>query len=120
MTNIAFRILSIGNQSQEMSEMSMLVTFFSGAPSELADFCHILERKEVAKFVKKGSIISFDKEPYTVTSLGTVAGENFKNLGHVTFIFDAAQTPQLEGAVHLTGAAGIPTLHPNSTIELCL
>ena len=57
-----------------------------------------------------GQRVLIGEQAWTLTAVGAVASKNLADLGHVTMVFDGADTPRLPGAIHLAGVEETPAL----------
>ena len=100
-------ITSVGEFAAESYEEGYLITFINSGPEDFKDYCLCLEvKKDNAENIKKGNIIHFDNEAFTITAVGSKALENLKELGHVTVKFSGSDTAENPGdiAVRKSGA----------------
>lgn len=84
-------VIGIGDQVHAFDSEGIFVTFGENAPDTLKDFCYSVEIKEVHGTVRPGNKLVIDGEEFTVTQVGSVAQDNLKNLGHVTYSFTERQ-----------------------------
>ncbi|NOH29819.1 PTS glucitol/sorbitol transporter subunit IIA [Vibrio mediterranei] len=96
-------IVSVGEFAQEALQDDMLILFNDSAPDDVADYCFIHDQAEYSGELSTESTLLIDDEPYVVTSVGSAANTNLKNLGHITIKFDGSLTPDLAGTVHVIG-----------------
>lgn len=98
------QIINIGKHATDFFEEKMLITFKKGVPDELAEYCFMLSDDLcIASPLIADQKISIGKYSYTITAIGKIAIKNFKELGHITLIFDGGTVPKLDGAMHLSG-----------------
>lgn len=97
------QIVSYGSEAVETIEAGYLITFGEGAPDALADYCFLLKPEENNGEVKPGMNLAINDANYEVTAVGSVAGRNLKELGHMTLHFDGAASPFADGTVHVSG-----------------
>lgn len=97
----------IGDLAREALDEGMLITFKQGAPADLEDYCFIHSHGALSADLQVGDVVEFDGKAYPITAVGDVASFNLKELGHVTWRFDGANTAEYPGTVHVKGE--IPT-----------
>ncbi|WP_130865735.1 PTS glucitol/sorbitol transporter subunit IIA [Acidipropionibacterium timonense] len=112
-------VTAIGPEAASFLAEKMLVTFGANAPAELRDYCYILDSATSSGPIQPGSTAIIDGTAMTVTAIGSVAQKNLDALGHVTLVFDGADVPRMDGAIHLlaTGTA-LPALQEGSTFTI--
>ena len=97
----------IGDLAREALDEGMLITFKQGASADLEDYCFIHSHGELAADIRIGNVAEFNGKAYPITAVGDVASFNLKELGHVTWRFDGAETAEYPGTIHVKGE--IPT-----------
>ena len=109
-------VTSIGSEAATFLTEKMLVTFGANAPEELRDYCYVLGAATSSGPILPGSKAVIDGTSMTITAIGEVAQKNLDALGHVTLVFDGADTPRMDGAIHLlVDGTSMPNLHAGST-----
>jgi len=83
-------IISIGEQANLFLDENIVVFFGDNAPEELKDFAVIHKLQNINGEIKIGSKITLSESNLEVISLGPVANENFKNLGHLVLKLDGS------------------------------
>ena len=84
-------IVKLGEQSELFLAEGIVVFFGDNAPEKLQDVAVVHELKPVNGDIVVGTTIELSGEILKVTSIGEVANENFKNLGHLVLKLDSAQ-----------------------------
>ena len=102
-------IVKLGEQSELFLAEGIVVFFGDNAPEELQDVAVVHELKPVNGDIVVGTTI--------VTSIGEVANENFKNLGHLVLKLDSAQEAALPGDVSCSYSK-IPDIVVGDTINI--
>ncbi|TDQ57660.1 PTS system D-sorbitol-specific IIA component (Gut family) [Mesocricetibacter intestinalis] len=93
----------IGEFAPDALTENMLITFKQGAPADLEDYCFIHSHGELTADIQAGDILDIDGICYPITAVGEVASFNLKELGHVTWRFDAAAEAEYPGTIHVKG-----------------
>jgi PTS system glucitol/sorbitol-specific IIA component len=110
-------VTKIGQFARDALAENMLITFKQGAPQDLEDFCFIHQHGELSTDVQPGDVLQINEQDFPITAVGSVASFNLKELGHVTFRFDAATEAEYPGTIHLIG--DVPaTLDVNSVLKI--
>lgn len=97
-------ITQIGDSAREALLDDMMITFREGAPADLVEFCFVHSHSESCGDLTVGNELELNGVRYPVTSVGDVATQNLRELGHVTIRFDGAATAEFPGSVHVQGA----------------
>ena len=67
--------------------------------------------------LKKGGMISFDQQEYTIDYVGTMANENLTSVGHVTLIFEShTEDSGIANGIYLSPHQ-LPELHVGTEIK---
>ncbi|MDR1851459.1 MAG: PTS glucitol/sorbitol transporter subunit IIA [Propionibacteriaceae bacterium] len=106
------RIISQGAEADTFLAGGMAITFGSGAPDTLAQYCFILAPAKLAAQVRPGQLLRVGERAYPITAVGEVASRNLSELGHVTLNFDGADSPQLDGTIHIRVDGPVPDMRP--------
>ncbi len=109
-------ITKVGEFAEEALIENMFITFKQSVPKDLEDYCFIHKHGELLCDVKAGDLLQVDGKDYPITAVGSVASNNLKELGHVTFRFDSATEAEYPGTIHLNG--NVPTLGVNTTLVI--
>lgn len=97
------KINQIGEFAPEALTDGMLILFKQGAPSDLADYCFLHSHGDLQQEIQVGHKLQLGNHIYKITSVGDVANDNFRELGHVTLKFDGKSQAELPGNIHLEG-----------------
>lgn len=97
------KINQIGEFAPEALTDGMLILFKEGAPSDLADYCFVHSHGDLKQDIQVGQKFQLGNHVYNITSVGDVANDNFRELGHITLKFDGNHKAELPGTVHLEG-----------------
>ncbi|GCF95698.1 PTS sorbitol transporter subunit IIA [Enterococcus florum] len=109
-------------ESAYFEDYPLLVLFNEDAPEELKDICvlHRFIQEPALEAFKAGATFMFDQEAYSILKVGSVAFENFKNLGHICLQFgDDPAADILPGTV-LLDRKELPRLKAGSLIEVAV
>ena len=63
-----------------------------------------------------GDVLAIGEHRFPITAIGALAQRNLDSLGHVTLVFDGADEPRLEGALHVRCGGELPRPQAGSTI----
>lgn len=96
-------IIRIGQSAPDALDDNMLITFREGAPADIEEFCFIHCHGELNGELKPGSQLELGEMHYAVTAVGDVAGQNLRELGHITLRFDGQSQAEYPGMVHVDG-----------------
>ena len=80
----------------------IVVFFGDNAPEELQDFAVIHKLEQISGEIVVGTKISLSDSNLEVVSVGPVANENFKNLGHLVLKLDSSTEEAQLGDVRCT------------------
>jgi PTS system glucitol/sorbitol-specific IIA component len=86
---------------------NLLITFRADGPADCLDYALALRpvfRHEHAGLLA-GDRLVIGSENYSISAVGSHALQALLELGHLTFIFDGADTPRHSGTVHLAASA---------------
>lgn len=98
------QIAGLGEEATSFYGEKMVIFFgkeFASAVPELEQYCTLLYEPVLTDNILPGDTLYLDEMDYTVTSVGNVACENLKNLGHCVLVFDGAKEAQLPGNIHV-------------------
>ena len=111
-------IQSIGDFAQEFVDEGILVFFGLTAPEELQEtsFVHDCSDTPTAPVVA-GDQVLLDNTSFKVLSVGTVANENLKSIGHIVLKFNGLHEPEMQGDITLPERP-IPKLNKGSTLVI--
>lgn len=96
-------IVRIGQSAPDALDDNMLITFSEGAPADIEEFCFIHCHGELNGELKPGGQLELGETRYVVTAVGDVAGQNLRELGHITLRFDGQPQAEYPGTVHVDG-----------------
>lgn len=111
-------IRSVGPEAESFLTERMLVTFGDQAPDELRDYCYGLPEATSVGAMGVGDLLVIGDQRFPITAVGSLAQRNLDSLGHVTLVFDGAEEPRLEGAVHVRCDGDLPTPQPGTSIVI--
>lgn len=100
-TKFETQINNIGSSVTEFLGEKMLILFGDNAPAELADYCLLIDVKEVEGDIKVGDTLQLGNSEYKITAVGDAVKKNLSSLGHITLKFDGSDTPELPGTLYL-------------------
>lgn len=83
-------IVKIGEQANLFLDEGIVVFFGDNAPVELQDFAVIHKLEQITGEIVVGTKINLSDSNMEVVSIGPVANENFKNLGHLVLKLDSS------------------------------
>ncbi|MEO1768459.1 PTS glucitol/sorbitol transporter subunit IIA [Candidatus Enterococcus ferrettii] len=112
-------VLSVGEMAY-FEDYPMLILFNETAPDELKEVCIVHRFDDPIQemmLVKKGRIILGQQELH-IQEIGSVANQNFTQLGHITLQFPTAEKAEvLPGAV-LVAESEIPRISAGEQITI--
>ncbi len=83
-------IVKIGEQANLFLDEGIVVFFGDNAPEELQEFAVIHKLEQITGEIVVGTKIYLSDSNMEVVSIGPVANENFKNLGHLVLKLDSS------------------------------
>ena len=83
-------IVKIGEQANLFLDEGIVVFFGDNAPEELQEFAVIHKLEQITGEIVVGTKINLSDSNMEVVSIGPVANENFKNLGHLVLKLDSS------------------------------
>ncbi len=95
-------IVRIGDQAKLFLDEGIIVFFGDNAPEELQDFAVIHKLEQIYGEIVIGTKINLSDSNLEVVSVGPVANENFKNLGHLVLKMDSSTEEAQLGDVKCT------------------
>lgn len=110
-------IKSIGKDAKAFEAEKMMILFGDNAPSELADFCYVIDLVSVDEDITAGDTLKLDDVSYQITSVGDAVRKNLNDLGHITLKFDGSTTAGQSGSLYLEEKE-IVDVKPGSTITI--
>ncbi len=112
------KIVSVGPEAKNMIETTnMLILFGKEAPSDLAEYCFIIDNKELTGLINEGGYLLINDDEYLITAVGNVVNENLSNLGHITISFDGLKKANLPGTLHVVGDKK-PVLNNGTKVQI--
>ena len=95
------RVKEVGSDAIGFVKENMILFFGDMAPEDLRQYCFILNSHELYEEIQSGDLLLIDGYVYTIEEVGSVANENFKNLGHITLHFQYDESEILGGSIYL-------------------
>ena len=111
------KIVKLGEQSELFLAEGIVVFFGDNAAEVLHDVAVVHKLNPVNGEIVVGTTIELSGEVLKVTSIGEVANENFKNLGHLVLKLDSAEEAALPGDVSCSYSE-IPDIVVGDTINI--
>jgi len=100
-TKYKTRINKIGPAIEDFLGEKMLILFGENAPAELAEYCLLIDVKNVEGEIVPGDTLQLGEKEYHVTAVGDAVKKNLSSLGHITLKFDGSTFPELPGTLYL-------------------
>lgn len=117
MTIYENKVKEIGSMIDEFKDSSFIILFGENAPSELKDFCYVVDVTPLNGEITAGHTISFDNQEYKITAVGKEAQITLKDLGHCTINFNGQTEVELPGTIYVERKAK-PEIHIGTTIKI--
>ncbi|MBS4207332.1 PTS glucitol/sorbitol transporter subunit IIA [Bacillus sp. FJAT-50079] len=95
------KVNKIGPSVADFLGEKMLILFGENAPTELAEYCLLIDVNNVEGDIEAGDTLQLGENKYTITAVGDAVKQNLTSLGHITLKFDGSQTPELPGTLYL-------------------
>ncbi|SJZ88385.1 PTS glucitol/sorbitol transporter subunit IIA [Garciella nitratireducens] len=111
------KVESIGKNAAAFREEQMIVLFGKEAPSELAEYCYIVDKTSLDGEIAVGDILVLDHKEYTITAVGKEVNNNLANLAHITISFKGLKEAELAGTLYVEKAE-VVQLKEGSLIEI--
>lgn len=98
------KIVEIGPMVPEFKEENLLILFGSSAPPELKDISVIHEVEgQPENMIVEGGTLEIGNNVYKIEKVGSLANENFEELGHISIYFKNDISEELlPGAIIVT------------------
>ena len=96
-------VVSVGKFVAGYLQENKLILFAEPVPSDIADYCAVHRSGKCNGVLQPHQTVKIEDVEYRISAVGSVATANLKQLGHITLIFDSAESPELPGTVHLCG-----------------
>jgi glucitol/sorbitol PTS system EIIA component len=100
-TKFDTQINNIGPSVTDFLGEKMLILFGENAPSELAEYCLLINVKNVEGDIEVGDTLLLGDHEYKITAVGDAVKKNLSSLGHITLKFDGSGSPELPGTLYL-------------------
>jgi glucitol/sorbitol PTS system EIIA component len=100
-TKFDTQINNIGPSVTDFLGEKMLILFGENAPAELAEYCLLINVKNVEDDIEVGDKLLLGNHEYKITAVGDAVKKNLSSLGHITLKFDGSENPELPGTLYL-------------------
>jgi glucitol/sorbitol PTS system EIIA component len=100
-TKFDTQINNIGPSVTAFLDEKMLILFGENAPAELAEYCLLINVKNVEDDIEVGDTLLLGNHEYKITAVGDAVKKNLSSLGHITLKFDGSENPELPGTLYL-------------------
>ena len=100
-TKFDTQINNIGPSVTDFLGEKMLILFGENAPAELAEYCLLINVKDVEGDIEVGDTLLLGDHEYKITAIGDAVKKNLSSLGHITLKFDGSENPELPGTLYL-------------------
>lgn len=100
-TKFDTQINNIGPSVTDFLGEKMLILFGENAPAELAEYCLLINVKNVEGDIEVGDKLLLGNHEYKITAVGDAVKKNLSSLGHITLKFDGSKNPELPGTLYL-------------------
>jgi len=111
-------VQEIGILVPSFQEDKIVILFGPSAPAELREISVIHAFNELGEEpLKVGGTLTFDDETFTITAVGSLANQNFKELGHISIYFQEHEGEVLPGAV-FASPSRFPTIKEGTIISI--
>lgn len=100
-TKFDTQINNIGPSVTDFLGEKMLILFGENAPAELAEYCLLINVKNVEGDIEVGDTLLLGDHEYKITAVGEAVKKNLSSLGHITLKFDGSENPELPGTLYL-------------------
>jgi glucitol/sorbitol PTS system EIIA component len=100
-TKFDTQINNIGPSVTAFLDEKMLILFGENAPAELAEYCLLINVKDVEGDIEVGDTLLLGDHEYKITAIGDAVKKNLSSLGHITLKFDGSENPELPGTLYL-------------------
>ena len=111
------QVKQVGPLAESFLSNKMLVLFGVQAPTELADYCYIIEKTPLSDNIEHGDILKLDDKEYKIMAVGSEVSRNLSNLAHITISFKGKEEAELGGTLYLEDSE-LPNVNINSVIEI--
>ena len=111
-------VKEIGVLVPTFKEDKIVILFGPQAPQELRELAVIHEFENLTEEpLVEGGTIQFGEELFTITAVGTLANNNFKELGHISIYFQEPMEEVLPGAI-FAAPHNFPTINEGTVISI--
>ncbi|WP_282859462.1 PTS glucitol/sorbitol transporter subunit IIA [Pseudoclavibacter helvolus] len=108
-----------GPEATSFLEERLLVTFGQDAPDALKDYCYIIDIEALQGTIEVGQRLVLGTESFPITAVGSVAGKNLEQLGHVTIAFTGLDEAEMDGTIYVdAGSEELPTLEAGARVAI--
>ncbi|MGY3717911.1 PTS glucitol/sorbitol transporter subunit IIA [Sutcliffiella cohnii] len=111
------KVNKVGPSVADFLGEKMIILFGENAPAELAEYCLLINVKDVVEDIVPGNVLKLGEKEYKVTAVGDAVRKNLSSLGHITLKFDGSVTPELPGTLYLEDA-DIAEVQAGDTIQI--
>lgn len=94
-------VVKIGKEANAFKAEKMAILFGDNAPQELADYCFVINKKQVKENITESHSLYVDGEEYKITKAGNAVTKNLNDLGHITLKFDGSIEAEQSGTLYL-------------------
>ncbi len=99
------KVISVGQFAPEFFQEDIMVFFGAKAPEELQEHAIVLEHAQPPhKDIVVGDRLCMDGQSLTVTAVGSLVNENFRNLGHLVAKLNVGDHAEMDGDLNVAGA----------------
>ena len=111
-------VKEIGGLVPSFQDDRILILFGPSAPAELREISVIHEFVVLDEEpLKIGGTLSFDEESFSITAVGSLANQNFKELGHISIYFQEPEGEVLPGSI-FASPLRFPTINEGTVISI--
>ncbi len=113
------KVTKIGELARDFMEEGILVFFADEAPEELQEAAIVHSNEHpLSEDVVPGDLIRLGEMSFEVLAVGSVANENFRNLGHLVLKFNGLKEVELDGDITVAKKT-VPDIFESMEIEVC-
>lgn len=87
----------------EDPESNFIIIFNEDAPAELAELSVLHAKAELLDVPAIGDTVVIGEKTFEVTAVGAEVKSTLRKMGHCTFVFSGADTPERPGCIMLKG-----------------
>lgn len=102
------KVKEVGLEASAFESEKMIILFGDNAPSELIDFCYIIDINEVSNEITEENVLYLNDEAYNITKVGSAVNKNLNDLGHITLKFDGSEEAEQSGTLYLEDKKIVP------------